>query len=497
MCEHPLHIHGYTVPCGKCNGCKADRQQHYSLLCGLEETRAKYCYFVTLTYAPEWLPTVHAVYDERELPSGNKLRYYDFVADNPHDSNYGKTLFHYKFKDDKDKLELDRIMWQKTHLWRAALGYLNYEDPKNFIRRLRRRYEYRYKETLRFITVGEYGPETYRPHWHILLYFDSPRIQADIVKGVLSCWTFGRVDISASLSKVSSYVAGYLSSSLALPRVYKNRVMSSKVRHSEHFGCQELVQEKKEEIYEQGYSFFDGYECRLLGKLVQIHPWRSLVNQLFPRCSGYDKRNHSSRLFAYRMYRTAEELYGEGHSLTYYVRAIFEDIYNDVDNVLTNYVTEYCRPYESKYMNCCYSLESESHFYNRLYNVIVRDLSISRAVYKRLCDCDWSRLNDAVDMIERFYKDKDYFNLCDMYRNQELDASSGVLPETLASYYPQYDDDKVRLNENVYAEFEIKPYRSTVHYADACCRHKMFVDRSVKRKMHNDKNGVLLNYYEY
>lgn len=45
-----------TVPCGKCNGCRMDNTRMWALRMMHESRYHHHNYFITLTYAPEFLP---------------------------------------------------------------------------------------------------------------------------------------------------------------------------------------------------------------------------------------------------------------------------------------------------------------------------------------------------------------------------------------------------------------------------------------------------------
>lgn len=46
------------VPCGHCYGCLNRRSRYAYTLCKLEALKHQYCFFLTLTYKPEFLPVV-------------------------------------------------------------------------------------------------------------------------------------------------------------------------------------------------------------------------------------------------------------------------------------------------------------------------------------------------------------------------------------------------------------------------------------------------------
>lgn len=106
-----------TVPCGKCIGCRLQRSREWANRCMLELEYHKSAYFVTLTYNDEHVPTV----------------YYP-------DPDTGEAL--------------------PAHTLRKR-------DFQLFMKRLRFKFS---DQKIRFFACGEYGPETMRPHYHVILF---------------------------------------------------------------------------------------------------------------------------------------------------------------------------------------------------------------------------------------------------------------------------------------------------------------------------------------
>ena len=141
-CANPFFHPGYEVyfPCGCCLACRAQKAMEWSLRLSLEEVYHQDTAFVTLTYAPEHLP---------------------------------------------------------------AYGSLSPTDLQAFLKRLRRKLDYR----IRFYACGEYGDKFGRAHYHLIIfglkYVDAPK--------VYEAWKKGRVEVEKTMSeKAFKYVAGYV-----------------------------------------------------------------------------------------------------------------------------------------------------------------------------------------------------------------------------------------------------------------------------------------------
>lgn len=165
-CYHPRHIQNkYTgqvieVGCGVCKACLQQRASKLSFLCSMEEIAHKYCMFVTLTYSDDYIPKMYPEYDE-ELNIVKWISYCHRLGD------AGKVI------------SVDYGDWHKTKDIRGYLsllqykcnldGYLSYPSKRDiqlFLKRLRKNLSKYTDEKIRYYAVSEYGPKTFRAHYH-------------------------------------------------------------------------------------------------------------------------------------------------------------------------------------------------------------------------------------------------------------------------------------------------------------------------------------------
>ena len=104
------------IPCGKCSGCRIQRSREWANRCMLELEYHKSSYFVTLTY------------DEAHVP----IHYYS-------DPATGEAL--------------------------PSMSLVK-RDFQLFMKRLRKKFG----EGIRFFAAGEYGSQTFRPHYHAIIF---------------------------------------------------------------------------------------------------------------------------------------------------------------------------------------------------------------------------------------------------------------------------------------------------------------------------------------
>ena len=97
---------------------------------------------------------------------------------------------------------------------------------------------YRDWETIRYYVICEYGSQSFRPHYHILLFHDSPRARADfrIVRtlpqstkenpreicvklDLAHLWVYGDTSTKVTDGHMQEYVSKYLTQHSDFPRV--------------------------------------------------------------------------------------------------------------------------------------------------------------------------------------------------------------------------------------------------------------------------------------
>lgn len=282
------------VPCGVCEVCK--KRKVDSLIAKLEMERHShpYCYFVTLTYSEENVPymtidnnvSIDSVLSEHRYglsPSDDKKildlytqrsmyytgnvvqllnrKFYNSVLP---ESSYFLYDIHCRFSfaayDGTTDIFLSNTLsssqaenpylssqdFRYFNLRDYRLPVLNKHDVQNFIKRLRKYIYGKSKEStqvLRYYAVGEYGESTFRPHYHLLLFCDTPvfegtsrtRRYPDLLTEIVSeTWSMynkstkvrtpiGRVSAERVTGAASSYVSGYVCKSACLPSIYKQK----------------------------------------------------------------------------------------------------------------------------------------------------------------------------------------------------------------------------------------------------------------------------------
>lgn len=213
------------IPCGQCIGCRIRKREDWACRIEMEAKTSKphSVWFLTLTY------------DDKNIPGIN------------HET--GEVIRGALYKRKGSNLKENQTLW--------------YEDIQKFIKRLRKAAG----TGIRYFCAGEYGEQTGRPHYHLILfnyypeklepyrllskegYYTDTRIKR--------CWPYGIHNMSEpATSKAFSYTAGYVTKKIGdetkehIKRGLRPpfAMMSLKPGIGEEYYLQ-----NKEQIWKQGY----------------------------------------------------------------------------------------------------------------------------------------------------------------------------------------------------------------------------------------------------
>ena len=324
-CQHPRTVvNKYThesvvVSCGRCPSCILRRSAVQTNLLTTYSAQFRYIYFVTLTYAPCFLPTlevsvvetctddiadVSCFPDIGDLDAGDPNTYlFGFrsvprtVSVKVKDSTVERVFkdpdvsFTYPMKSE----ELLSILGKINHNVPNRIPYVCNRDLDLFLKRLRSYYP---DEKLRYYAVSEYGPTSFRPHWHLLLFSNSERFSQTVCENVSKAWSYGRCDASLSRGFAAPYVASYVNSFVALPDFYTQmpKVVRPKSFHSIGFTESNLFPRKVRvaEIDEVADKCLGGVLVERNGRFRTIKPAWPYLLRLFPRFSDPIRKSPSS-----------------------------------------------------------------------------------------------------------------------------------------------------------------------------------------------------------
>lgn len=323
-CQHPRTVvNKYThepvlVSCGSCPSCILRRSGIQTNLLTTYSAQFRYVYFVTLTYAPCFLPTLEVsivetctddIADVSCVPNID-----DLDACDPNTYLFGfrsvprsasvrlkHSTVERTFKDPEVKFtypmkpkELLSILGKIKHNVPNRIPYVCNRDLDLFLKRLRSYYP---DEKLRYYAVSEYGPTSFRPHWHLLLFSNSERFSQTVLENVSKAWSYGHCDASLSRGFAAPYVASYVNSFVALPDFYTQmpKVVRPKSFHSIGFTESNLFPRKVRiaEIDEVADMCLNGVRVERDGYFRTIKPSWPYLLRLFPRFSDVIRKSPS------------------------------------------------------------------------------------------------------------------------------------------------------------------------------------------------------------
>lgn len=483
-CVNPrICVNRYThqeieVSCGVCKACLMNRANKMTMLCSIEESEHKYCMFFTLTYSDEYVPMARPYIDNQN----NVVRYVS-VCERLHDVGNVICVDTNPKHCNKGWLAL---MDQKTHL-PNAISYTSVREAQLFLKRIRKHLIKYSNEKLRYYFVSEYGPKTFRAHYHGMFFCNDDKTYKGLSKIIRTCWPYGRVDYSLSRGKCASYVARYVNSTYFIPPFLAHGSSCPFSLHSTFFAVG-FYKSKRKEVYENEPKRFVRLGRTIGSKYVEFMPWRSLATTFYPRCKGYDGKTFSQLLRSYSILREVKFAFGKSYALL-----SFPQIADNIIHSVLDYHKFGCKFHSS-------ALRDVSHYFlqsigyrefmrfavsvydtekERLRNMIVNELYISRHFLDFVCchDTLFERCR-KVRLIQEYWKERDYSNLVDWYR--QMDDYTRLYPDESLDYFYVNKPRSVDL-------------MSITLYKQFVCDSDEKFERSIKHKRQNDANKIFIN----
>ena len=362
--------------------------------------------------------------------------------------------------------------------FKGLLKYVNYRDYQLFAKRLRK---YLFTkigsyEKISSYVVSEYSPRTFRPHFHILFFFDMDEIAENIRQAVYQSWKLGRVDTQLARDSAGSYVSGYLNSLVSLPGIFTDvSFTKNKSRFSKLFGYESFRQtvgspEQAVERLSERVRFVRN------GKPCEFSPPVSYISRLLPRFVPYSSNFSVETRTVVTAVRGVLQLFRRNEPFK-------KETPSNVSAFIHTYVVtlyeKYGYRYDSLpeclrvYLAYTRSAKEISYFTDRLRNKLCRPLYIYRV---------WESLGLSDDYIISL--SDEYMSRCrsmslerQLSIQQEMFEREGYSDELLSLFY--INKPQIKVNNRYFQEWKDKNYYE-VHYI------------RVKHKKLNDENNVFL-----
>lgn len=334
-CLHPVSIdvNGIhrLVPCRKCAACENHRKDTLSAQLRAETATFRFCYFLTLTYSEEYVPRfiVNHNFEDSNLsfddgtskePELCSLSFEPIQSCNRIWSDIVNGLYKAPSVDNSDKFRLDsvlksldeystrRALYNRFHPTRKpydtqVIDTLYILDIQRFIKRLRKYINYYFHEKVRIYCICEYGTESLRPHYHLLLFFNSSDLSAQLSDEVvvqtkklqnglikeykcaqclLPLWEFGTITSCKTDGNAYGYVSNYVTGSSLLPSLLTT-FFKPKALHSIRLGSSFLKNFVEKAIQQKKWSKLDNvFYTDSSGFIVPITIPRSYIDRFFP-----------------------------------------------------------------------------------------------------------------------------------------------------------------------------------------------------------------------
>lgn len=204
------------VPCGRCPACIVNQANDWRQRLQIEFEQSSSACFITLTY------------DDKSLP-------FQTCTD-----SFGDSYF---------------------------VPVVCKRDVQLFLKRLRKRFE---DCTIRYYLVSEYGPNTFRPHYHAVVFnlpyrlHDGPVSHFRCAEAIRECWGNGMIKVDPVTSGRISYVTKYMSCVTDLPEYLPKpfRLMSRRPGIGfNYFNKKGVVEWHR--LTKSNFIINNGFQCRL------------------------------------------------------------------------------------------------------------------------------------------------------------------------------------------------------------------------------------------
>lgn len=536
--------------CGKCAECLNEKSLRYVNLLQRQFEVSEYqeAYLVTLKYNNKNVPLVKVVKSTIKenrhgrvrlpFPDENGNRFYNpdndfkpydvcrFYLQNDRTKEYYKTHIIDKIYayTDEQKKNLNHILKPVTSghvrgtekarnfLPKNTFPILFHHDVQLYVKRVRDKIhtllKQYYKRNSKILSdyeklqirlamqrikvfyVGEYGPQSFRPHYHLLLFFDSPIISRHIQEILHSSWSLGSVDIKrCDSSGAGRYVSEYCNSIVSLPPLYKYSWTKSKSFHSVRLGINES-KELNKNIHEITFERIKQEIIRRDGKFEQSTYPISLETHFFPKCYRFSQSDDCLLLARYTIYDTI----------------ISQKEFPNVESIINFYCnTKFFYMYKD--IHPCYS---NGELFRNSENIVSTFRSMLYTSRKFLSNCERYHISpyNYLKLIKKYHDDKASFTLQKWYQLME-DDSKLIEPKYLINYYDNvYKDDIVNADSDDLIELfssQINVSCDDIKYAlnnenmnkcifDRRQKTSFVINKKIKHKILNDKNIEFIDY---
>lgn len=452
----------YVVPCGKCAACLLDKSNEWSMRVSNEIENTNFPIFFTLTYDNHYLPKASVFYD----PDSGTYQVFSY----PTNVRFNGKVDVKRVAFEPFYLSYDASRsFPVQHFPDGVFGYLCKDDFILWLKLLKKDLYEQFGEyrLFRHYLISEYGPTTYRPHAHGILFCQDKEVAEYLIRiSMYKNWAMCDKTLFEKYthycdSGASQYVTNYITCPSSLPSLFKSTEFKPFRLASKSPGigyCQFDPAEIYESIYRRTIEYTKTV-ARIGQRSVLDYP-SMYCSRLFPKCYEFSLLSFDRLL----------DVYGE---LYWSVRAgkSFEDVcfrLRQRPHVVDYECKKRCYDY-------CVNYECNPYLYVYLVYTYwyLRDMSLLRRFY------EWQeKSNNPISIAFSYSNFADY--IC------SYDTLDGVQKQTIDFFCNSLGFDAFELflkgkSSLVYKDVEKELFQLEV---------EDIIDNSVKMPKFYEKTGL-------
>lgn len=318
MCTNTRYIRNiytdkmFLVNCGHCPACQQEKAARRANRIRNQVVDGQICLFVTLTYGSKFVPYVR----RSELASRpmNVVVYRDYDvqfrrgADVHGSVSFVKKVFksspfilerHYEYDDD---FSIDCFkplcINKKRNLYDFdKVGVCYYPDVQDFLKRLRQNLKrnFGFDKQFSYFSCSEYGGDSFRPHYHLLLFIPKES-EAAFRSAVDASWLYDdkcalprRIEVARN---PASYLSSYVNCGSDFPSFFKKDCFRQKHSYSLNFGAVLDCFSLRSILLSADRKVMSYYSLRNVGgvkQVVSVPIPKYIINRYFPVCKGFTR----------------------------------------------------------------------------------------------------------------------------------------------------------------------------------------------------------------
>lgn len=459
ICKNPICVttHGikHLVPCGKCQYCKQMRSEIMANRLYFECLNHRYCIFGTLTYANCFLPSMQYSDSARSF----------YFSENTLNCLDAGTCFGFMFYSKHDKSCYANAI--KNH---GFVPRLSKYDVQCFLKRLRINIQRLFpnlpyeKLRIQYALCGEYGPTTFRPHYHFTIAFDNEEIAKNFSKILSKSWSYGSASWRYSTDARSKfYTARYVNCVYNLPNYLKRKEICPFLLVSKKYplGSSAIKQEEIRRIFDlrsPTTTLFDPSK----GAYTVVPLWSFLENRIFPKFSGFNYFPSHLRIKLLRQAFGSEDYQSFAYKMHCYL--------NKFNNINRPELYELLSLMFKKRFEDCFDLKHLDSFLYSVYRCALR-------IRKNMLEFDVTSPEEYLKIIEEYDDNKYKFKLEQQFK---------------------FENDYISLHPNELKFIDIDNFSSEILSTCSAKNYFDLVDCIVNHsKKNRAKNDYLNQHPEY